>query len=191
MIPAMLRIWLASGDELSPVSGKKFHVPHVKLPLRAQHGFPICLQRLIRDGVCLQDTDEVTAPAELQLVLSIDTESKQQKLKAGEELVRYAAEEGRVETTLLLLQMCPYQGYESAALVVAARKGHTEVARLLVDAGADKNALDERDGMSAVSHAASAGYAEIVRLLVDAALSAGKLLHMQFVKATLRLPDFC
>ena len=120
----MLRIWLASGDELSPVSGKKFHVPPVKLHLRTQHNFPICLQRLRSDGV-------------------------------------------------------------------AARKGHTEVARLLVDAGADKNALDERDGMSAVSHAASAGYAEIVRLLVDAVLSAGKLLHMQFVKATLRLPDFC
>ena len=93
----MLRIWLASGDELAPVSGEKFRVWGLKRHLRAKHGFPAWLQRLVRDGACLEDEDEVTAPAGLQLVLSIDANNEQQKLEAGEELVSYAARNGCVE----------------------------------------------------------------------------------------------
>ena len=79
--------WLASGDELAPALWGEVPCWGLKRHLRAKHGFPAWLQRLVRDGACLEDEDEVTAPAGLQLVLSIDANNEQQKLEAGEELV--------------------------------------------------------------------------------------------------------
>ena len=62
--------------------------------------------------------------------------------------------------------MCTDKAYYSKALIVAARKGHTEIVRLLVDAGADK---DSRDNYrwTALLHAASGGQTEVARLLLD------------------------
>eukprot|EP00439_Symbiodinium_sp_Y106_P048830 s925_g6.t1 len=53
------------------------------------------------------------------------------------------------------------------ALVKAATAGHTEMACLLLDAGADKDVCD-LNGKSALVHAASEGHTEIAQLLVDA-----------------------
>ena len=163
----MLRIWSASGDQLAALSGEKFCVEDLKRHLRAEHGFPVCLQRMVCDGACLKDEDEVTAPAWLQLVLSIDTSNEQQKREAGKELVFYAAEKGCVETAQRLLQVCTDRGYYSKALTVAARKGHTEIVRLLVDAGADKESRDA-NRWTALLHAAAGGHTEIAGLLLDA-----------------------
>ena len=103
----------------------------------------------------------------MQLLLSIDTTNEQQKRKAGEELVSYAAANGCVEAAQRVLQVWPDKDYYSKALIVAAMKGHTDVARLLVDSGADN---DSRDGnhRTALLHAASGGHTEVARLLLDA-----------------------
>ena len=79
----------------------------------------------------MKDDDKITAPADLQLVLSIDTSNEQQKREAGEELVSYAAGKGCVEAAQRVLQVCTDKDYYSRALVVAAGKGHTEIVRLL------------------------------------------------------------
>ena len=169
----MLRIWLASGDELAPVFAEKFRVGDLKSHLRAEHGFPVCLQRLVCDGACLKDEDEVTAPAGLQLVLSIDASNERQKREAQAELVSlvyYAAENGCVEAAQRVLQVCTDNGFYvcySKALMVAARKGHTEIVRLLMDTGAYDLSRDN-DRWTALLHAASGGQTEVVRLLLDA-----------------------
>ncbi|MDR1303215.1 MAG: ankyrin repeat domain-containing protein [Puniceicoccales bacterium] len=59
----------------------------------------------------------------------------------------------------------PFKGY--TALHLAAGKGHVEVVKLLLDAGADVNALDEED-CAALHLAAMKGHAEVVRALLRA-----------------------
>lgn len=53
------------------------------------------------------------------------------------------------------------------ALAAAANEGHLEVARLLIDAGADVD-LDDGSGETALVNAARAGHLDILRLLIDA-----------------------
>ena len=163
---AMLRIWLASGEELAPVSRQKIRVWDLKRHLRTEHGFPACLQRLISGGVCLEDAHYVTSPCELQLLLSMDA-CKQQKLAVGAELVSYAAEEGSARVTQFLLRVCPDKDFHGQALRVAAHKGRAEVARLLVEAGADTNSPDAKH-KTALIHASSSGHTKIAELLLDA-----------------------
>ena len=50
------------------------------------------------------------------------------------------------------------------ALMLAADNGHLEVARLLLEAGADKNCCDD-DGMTALLLAADKGHLEVAHLL--------------------------
>ena len=54
-----------------------------------------------------------------------------------------------------------------AALVDASSKGHVEIVRFLLDAGADKNLWDDYNA-NALMATFSQGHVEIVRLLVDA-----------------------
>jgi ankyrin repeat protein len=54
-----------------------------------------------------------------------------------------------------------------AAIGKAAAAGHTEIVKLLIQAGANVN-LSDRSGFTPIASAAYAGYGEIVRLLIDA-----------------------
>ncbi|CAE7716404.1 Ankrd17 [Symbiodinium sp. CCMP2592] len=166
--PAMLRIWLASGEELPPISREKIRVWDLKHYLRREHGFPFCMQRLICGGDCLSDKTDVAAPCELQLMLSMEAGSW---LDAGTELVSFAANTGHVEATRRLLQVCNDQVCRCKALSVAALQGRTEVARLLVKARADTNVPDTK-GKTALIHAASAGHTEIAGLLLESGAAA-------------------
>ena len=168
----MLRIWLASGEELAPVSKEKIRVWDLKRHLRTEHSMPFSLQRLICGGACLEDDDHVTAPCELQLVLS-SVVSARQKRNSGEELVRFAADRGCAEVARHLLQAGADKDYYSitglhdggrTALARAATRGYIELVRLLIDAGARTDTLDEH----ALIYAASKGHTEIARVLVDA-----------------------
>ena len=52
-------------------------------------------------------------------------------------------------------------------LMLAAEKGHLEVARLLLEAGADKNCCHD-DGRNVLMLAADAGRLEVLHLLLEA-----------------------
>jgi hypothetical protein len=56
--------------------------------------------------------------------------------------------------------------YDSTPLVVACRKGHSEVARVLLECGADKETRDWAD-WSPLEWAVSGGHIDIVRVLLD------------------------
>ena len=51
--------------------------------------------------------------------------------------------------------------------MVAAHQGHLEVARFLLEAGADKDVANKR-GHSALAIATAQGHGEVARLLVEA-----------------------
>ena len=57
---------------------------------------------------------------------------------------------------------------EGAAIVRAAFGGHTEIVRLLVEAGADIDAQDTLEQMTALHHAARWGHTEMAELLLKA-----------------------
>ena len=61
----------------------------------------------------------------------------------------------------------PYGSY-TTVLSTAAQSGHLEVARLLLDAGADKDAANNRTGQTALMVATDWDRLEVVRLLLDA-----------------------
>jgi hypothetical protein len=57
--------------------------------------------------------------------------------------------------------------YDTTALMMAARRGHTDVVKLLLDSGANPNVKDSFYGMTPLSSAAGEGRIEIVRMLLD------------------------
>jgi ankyrin repeat protein len=65
---------------------------------------------------------------------------------------------------VLIVEICDLQD-GITALIYAARGGHTEIARLLVENHADVN--KQYDGMTALMYAAQGGHFEIARLLVE------------------------
>lgn len=172
----MLRVRRVSGEVIAEVSVEDCHnVLKVKLHLRTLCSFPVSLQQLLCDGRCLKDEEQADATAELQLVM-LSVVGKEQRQQAENELVVYAAEVGDLPVAKSLLQAgvdkdCAYavyvDGQQMTALSVAARRGHTEMVRLLLHAGADKN-LRDVGGRTALAYAARVGHTEIVRLLVDA-----------------------
>eukprot|EP00439_Symbiodinium_sp_Y106_P013137 s1573_g1.t3 len=164
-----------SGEVLADVSVEDCqNVLQVKIFLRKLNHFPVSLQQLLCDGRCLEDDEQVDGTEELQMLSVVGKEQSQQ---AENELIAYSAEEGDLSVARSLLQagvdkncacaLC-VEGYWSAmtALLVAARMGQTEMVRLLLHAGANKN-LRDVGGRTALANAARVGHTEIVRLLVD------------------------
>jgi len=63
------------------------------------------------------------------------------------------------------VEICNLQGYYGmTALMYAAQGGHFQVAKLLVENGADVN---KQDGMTALMYAAQRGRFEVAKLLVE------------------------
>jgi ankyrin repeat protein len=82
-----------------------------------------------------------------------------------------AAEKGNLKTVTDLLESSASpnvkrQNEGSSALMLACAKGHTEVAKALIDKGADVNAANQ-NGWTALMGAASYGHLDIVKLLVE------------------------
>ena len=69
----MFRVSMLSGEELTTMSeqelGEDRTLYALKHRLREQHGFPVCLQSLLHDGMKLEDHLELKAPMDMQLLL--------------------------------------------------------------------------------------------------------------------------
>ena len=167
----MLSVRSVSGEELSSVSKEKCRsVLELKEHLRKELGFPVCLQQLVADGTCLEDS--MDAPDDSCLVRSAEIREDQQDA-AGNELV-LAAASGLLETVRFLLQAGMDRDWvdehDFSALMHAADAGHSELVQLLVEAGADKDLQDD-EGLTALMLAASRGHADVVQLLIAAGAS--------------------
>jgi ankyrin repeat protein len=125
----------------------------------------------------VQDTPFLYAGAEgrteiLRMVLSAGADLADTNRYRGTALIP-AAHHGHVEAVKLLLATAIDRDHVNnlgwTALLEAVILGdggpvHTEIVRLLVEAGADPNIAD-RDGMTALGHAKRRGYAEMAGIL--------------------------
>ena len=65
----MLHVWDISGQQLAAVDTTEPRVVQVlKEQLRELYGYPVCLQRLMLQGTCVEDDAQLQEPLDLQLV---------------------------------------------------------------------------------------------------------------------------
>ena len=93
-----------------------------------------------------------------------------------------AAGEGQAPEVERLLRLplrpdCSRDNDGATALMVASRNGHLEVARLLCEAGADKDKA-RQDGATALILASRNGHLEVARLLCEAGADKDKASRM-------------
>ena len=127
-----------SGQELPAVSMEGISdVRNLKASLRCLHGFPIRMQQFLHNGNILDSSIKIDAPIDSQLVL-LALATDLQQLEAAKEL-RYSYKERDVKVVRPLLE-----GRANAdarddtgrtAFLLAAKNGHVETARLLLEAG--------------------------------------------------------
>ncbi|CAE7395722.1 unnamed protein product [Symbiodinium natans] len=144
----MLRVFQVSGQELVTMRTEELDdVLALKRHLRTVYGFPVSIQQLLHHGSHLIDSSDLTQlemPMDVQVVLS-GLSSVEQKREASTELLEYAA-----------------------------TQGHLQVARFLLEAGADKDVRDVRDvhdghyGDTPLISASVNGHAEVVGFLLEA-----------------------
>lgn len=146
--------------------------------------------RILRHGdpVELEDDEIIAPPMDLQLILLNHLPPDAER----DMLFLQSCRNGQVdavEWSLRALQdpNLPCRSTEShGPLCVAADAGHLEVTRLLLDAGADKEAMDFW-GWRPLHLAARKGRAEVVRLLLDsgaekeAVSSSGRTAHQEAI----------
>ena len=65
----LMGIMLVPIGHMTPIFGFVWSPRTLKWLLRKQFGFPICIQRLLRDGECLEDSEHLDGDLDLQLVL--------------------------------------------------------------------------------------------------------------------------
>ncbi|CAK9050984.1 unnamed protein product [Durusdinium trenchii] len=172
----MLRIRLLSGaivaefhpDELHRMSSEK-PVRALKQYLAAQIGCSRFRQRLLREDIELEDDALLTLPSDLQLVI-LDFQGQDTWRQQNHAFIS-ACEKGRVEEVEAMLHL-PHDpntrdhlSRDQAAIHVAAQGGHLEVVRLLLEAGANKDAASQV-GFTALHLATYSGQLEVVRELL-------------------------
>ena len=170
----MLRIWRVSGQELPPINMKDEKIRSVrdlKRSLRSLHGFPLCMQQLLHDGNTLDNTTQLDAAMDLQLVL-LPLATADQKFEAGKELLK-ACGSGDLETARFLLEagidkdFRNPDGGETPLLRAVEDDGHAHIVQLLLKAGAHANRSDYF-GEAPLMYAARNGHVEIAQLLLEA-----------------------
>ncbi|CAE7852144.1 ANKRD17 [Symbiodinium microadriaticum] len=125
-------------------------------------------QRLafLDDGIVLNDSDDdgMLKPGDLQLVLLHFIPASAVQIKE----LGHAADRGVTASVEAILQrpQDPDLGHP-APLLIACRQGHLEVARLLLEAKADKDKATKNNA-TALFFAAQQGHLEVARLLLEA-----------------------
>lgn len=131
-----------------------------------------------KDGI--QDSPFLYAGAEgrneiLKMILAAGADLKSTNRYGGTALIP-AAHHGHVETVKILLATAIDKDHVNrlgwtalleAVILGDGGKTHTQIVRLLVDAGVNVNIAD-RDGVTPLAHARRSGYAEMVRILESA-----------------------
>ena len=166
----MLRVSLASGNELACLSAEDFSdVRTLKQHLQSLCGVPCFRQRLLHNGSCLDDDDGLDCPMEVQLVLLPECVPSADDVR---ELSR-AAETGSVQEVERFLNrptdlhQVTDINIEDFPLWAAVRRGHEDIVRLLLEARADANYHED-----ILLTASAGGRVEVVQLLLQARASA-------------------
>ena len=148
-----------------PAEGRT--VRALKRHLRTSCGASRFQQRLLRDGVIMQDDDALDTHGDLQLLVvafAVSTEEQVEQLIA-------AAASDRAHEVEAILQRPQAPNLRNArgwtALLVAADRGGERCARLLMEASADLHQTTTR-GETALHLASAQGSADIARLLLEA-----------------------
>ncbi|CAE7945267.1 Ank1 [Symbiodinium sp. KB8] len=172
----MLHVWKVSGEELAIIPVEELgSVRSLKQQLQCLCGVPRFRQRLLVDGAALADDVILDSPIHVQLVLLpfADISVEQQP-----ELT-IAAAGGLVDNVEDMLQRpwdpdSPFCGF--TPLHAAAEHGQSSIARLLLEARADKDKSD-RHGRTPLWLASQDGHVEIVQLLLDCGAKRDKCDH--------------
>ena len=177
----MLRVYLASGTELAAFTTEDLSsvekVRALKQRLESLCGLPRFRQRLLYDGVALEDDIVLATPMDLHLLL-LPLSDDYQKAR---ELVEASARGflSQVEALLQLPQdpdVITQDQQEdhgtNVPLHSACKGGHLEVARLLLEARADPDHATA-SGATPLFSASKHGHEDIVRLLLEANADVG------------------
>ncbi|CAE7573519.1 mask [Symbiodinium sp. CCMP2456] len=174
--PELVRVWKTSGEEIASLPVDELSdVKALKRYLEPLCGTPRFRQRLLNDGVMLDDGAVLNSPLDLQLVLLRFSDASD-NMDAN---LSKAAEEGLealVEEILGRPRDPDFLGSETLpALWVASQRGHDSIVRLLLEAKANKDASHCRRQITqpnsrttCVAVAAERGFIDVVRLLLDA-----------------------
>ena len=198
----MLRICSLAGETLATLTTKEFEDQSVKLLktlVAKQIGVPRFRQRWLSEDHCDLQEEAFVIASDVQLVvleyvqaedgqiLQLFDACRKNNVDQADELLRkplnpnvleeddpmddfFETERDLIEEALGMLSSNP-RGV--TALHVAAEKGHVEVVRLLLEAGAKQDAVDS-NGATALHRAAKRGHSEVVRLLLEAGADTGR-----------------
>lgn len=126
------------------------------LMFAAQEGFPEVVDILLAAGARVDATDDMDRSVLMQAARCGQAQITRQLITAGADPNAEA-----------------FCGTVITPLIVAATSGADEVIRILVDAGADVDFLDLKEGYTALMMAAQMGHADTVRLLLQLGASVG------------------
>ena len=133
----MLRVcWATSGGTIAELPLKRFgNVRTLKHEVRKLCGIPQCAQKLLHNGMTLDDDAKLESPMDLQLVLSVGAGASSVEVSAT---IEAACDEHDAETVCLLIQAGANVKQDSRLhaklLLWATEIGHTEIVRLLLGA---------------------------------------------------------